>query len=211
MIKNSQGEWISPVQIENIIEQLTQISTSFVIGHSNFSYLIVIICPSQSGSTLNEIDMLQLIRFHCIHSGLNGPQIPQAVFIERNIIWNEINGLFKEKKCRHALMNYYSHLKTEILNQEFLHEKNENNQLTQEFIEILEKILNRPLNGQISGENTFVEIGADSLSISLLCKIYNDQGISLQPSTIYNHQLNHLNEILTKKFPRLKGGSYEKN
>jgi len=60
MIKNSMGEWISPVRIENIIEQLPQISFAFIVGQSDLSYLGVIVCPSQSGSTLNEIDMLQL-------------------------------------------------------------------------------------------------------------------------------------------------------
>ncbi|CAF1264312.1 unnamed protein product [Adineta steineri] len=199
MIKNSQGEWISPVKIENIIEQLSEISTSFIIGDSNYSYVIAIICPSQSGSTLNDIDMLQLIRFHCNQSALNGHEIPQGVFIERNIIWNEQNGLIKEKKCRHALSQYYSDLKTKLFNQELIYENLKNNQLTDEFIEILENILNRKLNGQINGDNTFLEIGADSLCISLLCKIFNDRGISIKPSTIYNHQLSHLNHILTKK------------
>ncbi|UJR09844.1 hypothetical protein I4U23_014069 [Adineta vaga] len=199
MIKNSMGEWISPVHIENILEQLSEISTSFILGHANYSYLIAIVCPSQSGSTLNEIDMLQLIRFFCVHCGLTGPEIPQAVFIERNLIWNEQNGLMKEKKCRHALSQYYSHLKTQIFNQESIDQAANNEQLTEEFVQILERILNRSLKGQINGDNTFIEIGADSLAISLLCKNYNDRGIPLTSTMIYNHQLNHLNKILTKK------------
>lgn len=49
MIKNSMGEWISPIKIENTIEQLSEISSSFVMGHSNHPYLIAIICPEQIG------------------------------------------------------------------------------------------------------------------------------------------------------------------
>ena len=199
MIKNSMGEWISPVKIENIIEQLSEVLSSFVVGHSDYSYLLVIICPSQTGSMLNEKDMLQLIRFHCVHCGLNGPEIPQAIFIERNIIWNESNGLMKEKKCRHALSKYYSRLKAEVFNQKLTYENIDNSQLNEEFVRILENILNRSLNGQINGENTFLEIGADSLSISLLCKIFHDRGIFLEPKIVYNHSLSHLQQLFANR------------
>lgn len=197
MIKNSMGEWISPVKIENIIEQLSEISLSFVMGHSNYSYLIVIVCPSQSGSTMNEIDMLQLIRFHCSHCGLNGSEIPQAIFIEKNIIWDRQNGLFKEKKSRHALANHYLNIRNELFNQKLIYnQNNEDNKLNKDFLEILEKVLNRSLTGLINGDNTFLEIGANSLSVSLLCQIYEKKGIHLQTSTIYNHSLNHLQQLL---------------
>ena len=200
MIKNSMGEWISPVRIENIIEQLPQISFAFIVGQSDLSYLGVIVCPSQSGSTLNEIDMLQLIRFHCVHCGLHGPEIPQTIFIERNIVWNEENGLMKEKKSRHALLEYYSQVKIDMFSRPLMNQNQENrNQFNEEFIQILETILNRPLKGQINSENTFVEIGADSLAISLLCKIYNERGIYLDSSTIYGHSLNHLQQLLANQ------------
>lgn len=78
----------------------------------------------------------------------------------RRFFWNQQNGLFKEKKCRHVLSNYYSYIKTQIFNPELIQE---------------------------NIQNSFVEIGADSLSISLLCLTFNQRGIYLDSSTVYNH------------------------
>jgi thioester reductase-like protein len=201
MIKNIMGEWISPVKIENIIEQLSQISSSFVMGDSNYSYLMAIICPSTTGLHLNELDILQLIRFHCTHLGLSGPEIPQRIFIEKNIIWNQENGLFKEKKSRHALTKYYSQIKNNIYNQLFIPTTiDSNHQLNQEFIQILENILNRPLKGQINGQNTFIQIGGDSLAISLLRQIYFDKGIYIDSAILYNHSLDHLQDLFNNQY-----------
>ena len=76
------------------------------------------------------------------------------------------NGLMKEKKCRHALLKYYSQIfkRKSIYSTISSIKISTDNQLTEEFIQILENILNRSLKGQIKGENTFREIGADSLS-----------------------------------------------
>jgi fatty acid CoA ligase FadD9 len=199
MIKNSMAEWMSPVKIENILEQLLEISSAFVLGDSGCSYVAVIVCPSQSGSTLNETDMLQLIRSYSDHCSLSGPEIPQRIYIERDIIWNETNGLMKEKKCRSALLKHYSEIKTHLFSQEGSHEGVRNSDLSAEFIGILEEILNRSLQGQINGENTLVEIGGDSLSIAQICRVYNERGISLKARAVYSHQLHHLDEMLIKK------------
>ncbi|CAF3679237.1 unnamed protein product [Rotaria sp. Silwood1] len=199
IIKNSLGEWISPVKIENILEQLPEISLAFILGDASYSYLSVIVCPSQSGSTLNEMEMLQLIRFYGVHCGLHGSEIPQSIYIERDIIWNETNSLMKEKKCRSALLKHYTEVKMHLFNQELISDNKTNIDLSPEFVAILENVLSRSLNGQISGANTFSEIGGNSFAVNLLCKIFNEHGIFLDPSIAYSHQLNHLDEILSKK------------
>ena len=198
MIKNSMSEWISPVKIENIIEQLSEVHLSFILGHQDYSYLIVIICPSESGLKFNEIDLLQKIRFHCVHCGLNGNEIPQRIFIEKTILWNQFNGLYKEKKCRYALANYYFEIKHNLYNQKLIdHENlNEANQLDKDFICILEQVLNRSLNNDLINEqNTFLEIGGNSLAVSLLCQIYSNKGIYLDSKTVDNQSLHHLQQL----------------
>ncbi|CAF3525176.1 unnamed protein product [Rotaria sp. Silwood1] len=199
MIKNSMAEWISPVKIENILEQLPEISSAFVLGDSSRAYVVAIVCPTEIGRKLNESEMLQLIRFYGAHCGLRGSEIPQCIYIERDIIWNVTNGLMKEKKCRAALMKYYSHVKTNLFHQENLQEHIKNLDLNIEFVSILETVLNRPLKGHINGKNTFLEIGADSLAVARLCKVYHERDVPLNPSTVYNYQLDHLEEILLKK------------
>lgn len=199
MIKNAMAEWISPVKIENILEQLPEISSAFVVGDSSSSYVAVIVCPSDVGKTLNESDMLQLIRFYGAHCGLRGSEIPQCVYIEREIVWNEKNGLMKEKKCRAALLKHYSHIKNDLLHQEFIQENIDSTDLSMEFVSVLENVLNRSLKGLISSQNTFLEIGADSLAVVRLCKVYHERGVPLALSTVFNYQLNHLEEILLKK------------
>ena len=193
MIKNSMGEWISPVQIENIIEQLSEISMSFVMSHSDQSYIIVIVCPSESGLMLNEIELLQRIRFHCVHCGLKGSEIPQGIFMEKNLIWNRENGFFKEKKSRHALTNHYSNIRENLFNEKQLTNEND---LNKDFIQILENVFNRSLTGLITGENTLTQIGANSLIVSLICQYYQKKGIDLHSADVYHYSLNHLQQIL---------------
>lgn len=193
MIKNSMGEWISPVSIENIIEQLPEISMAFVMGHSDQSYLIGIICPSKSGLMFNEIDLLQLIRFHCVHCGLKGSEIPQRIYIEQNLIWNRENGFFKEKKSRHALTHHYSKIRDNLFNET---PQIHSNDLNKDFIQILENLFNRSLTNSITGENTLLQIGANSLIVSVICQYYQKKGIDLHPANVYHYSLNHLQQIL---------------
>ncbi|CAF1615445.1 unnamed protein product [Rotaria magnacalcarata] len=199
MIKNSLAEWISPVKIENILEQLPEIASAFVVGDSSCAYVAVIVCQSDIGRALNESEMLQLIRFYGAHCGLRGCEIPQRVYIEREIIWNDKNGLMKEKKCRAALLKHYSQVKNDLFHQENFEEHAKNLDLNIEFVNVLENVLNRPLKGLVNGRNTFLEIGADSLAVARLCKLYHERDIPLVPSTVYNYQLDHLEEILLKK------------
>ena len=198
MVKNSTAEWISPVKIENVLEQLAEILSTLVIGDPSYAFVIAIVCPTNAGRSLDESEMLQLIRFYGAHCGLRGSEIPQGVYIERDIIWNETNGLMKEKKCRAALLKHYSQVKTDLFCRENLQEHINGRHLSSEFIALLENVLDRPLKGRITGENTFLEIGADSLAVARLCKIYHNRNIPLNPSTVYNHQLDHLEEILLK-------------
>ncbi|CAF4098060.1 unnamed protein product, partial [Rotaria sp. Silwood2] len=195
MIKNSMAEWISPVNIENILEQLREISSAFVLGNSSCAYVTAIVCPSDSGKTLNESEMLQLIRFYGAHCGLRGSEIPQCIYFERDIIWNVTNGLMKEKKCRAALMKHCSQVKNNLFHYDNVEVHMKNLNLDIEFVSILENVLNCPLKGHINGNNTFLEIGGDSLAVARLCKVYHERGIPLNPSTVYNHQLDHLQEI----------------
>ncbi|CAF2595531.1 unnamed protein product [Rotaria sp. Silwood2] len=192
-------EWISPVKIENILEQLPEISSAFVLGDSSYAYVVAIVCPSEIGKTLNESEMLQLIRFYGAHCGLRGSEIPQCTYIERDIIWNAANGLMKEKKCRAALLKHYAQVKIDLFHQENVQEHLKNLDLNIEFVSILENVLNRSLKGHINGRNTFLEIGADSLAVARLCKVYHERDIPLNPSAVYNYQLDHLEEILLKK------------
>ncbi|CAF1119671.1 unnamed protein product [Didymodactylos carnosus] len=199
MIKNAMAEWIAPVKIENMLEQLSEISLAFVLGDSSCSYLAAIICPSHSGSTLNETEMLQLIRFYGVHCGFRGSEIPQCIYIERDITWNETNGLMTGKKCRGALLKHYSQIKAHLFSRNLSHGNARSLNLSSEFVSILENVLNRSFQGQINGENTFLEIGGDSLATALLCKAYNERGIPLNPSAVYIYQLDHLDEMLAKK------------
>ncbi|CAF4756140.1 unnamed protein product [Rotaria sp. Silwood2] len=143
--------------------------------------------------------MLQLIRFYGAHCGLRGSEIPQCTYIERDIIWNAANGLMKEKKCRAALLKHYAQVKIDLFHQENVQEHLKNLDLNIEFVSILENVLNRSLKGHINGRNTFLEIGADSLAVARLCKVYHERDIPLNPSGVYNYQLDHLEEILLKK------------
>ncbi|CAF2756041.1 unnamed protein product [Rotaria sp. Silwood2] len=199
MIKNSLAEWISPVKIENILEQLPEISSAFVLGDSSYAYVLAVVCPSEIGKTLNKSEMLQLIRFYGAHYGLRGSEIPQCIYIERDIIWNATNGLMKEKKCRAVLLKHYTQIKIDLFHQENVQEHLTNLDLNIEFVSVLENVLNRPLKGHINGRNTFLEIGADSLAVARLCKVYHERDIPLNSSTVYNYQLDHLEEILLKK------------
>ena len=199
MIKNSMAEWISPARIEHVLEQLSEISAVLVIGDSSYAYVTAVVCPSEAGRMLDESEMLQLIRFHGAHCGLRGSEIPQAVHIERDIIWNESNGLMKEKKCRAALLKHYSQVKVDLFTLENHQELIKDPHMSIEFVSMLENVLDRSLEGQITGSNTFLEIGADSLAVARLCKVYHDRHIPLIPSTVYNYSLDHLQEILLKK------------
>ncbi|CAF4453971.1 unnamed protein product, partial [Rotaria sp. Silwood2] len=86
-----------------------------------------------------------------------------------------------------------------LFHQENVQEHLKNLDLNIEFVSILENVLNRSLKGHINGRNTFLEIGADSLAVARLCKVYHERDIPLNPSAVYNYQLDHLEEILLKK------------
>jgi len=206
--KLSQGEWISPSKIENILEECPWVKQVLILGKSSYPYTVAIVVPSHltkdycknNNISISESSnkVLQEIRFWSIHCHLRPIEIPQAIYIETEFEWTPENSLLTStlKKRRANLTNHYKNIRDELYSNPIQKDipREENNQLSKEFLQILENVL--PQNFNFDPTSTFTEIGGDSLSAARLLNILKEKNLTITLQSLFEYPLSHISRLV---------------
>jgi fatty acid CoA ligase FadD9 len=121
--KTSQGEWLSPTEIEALLEECPWVTQALVLGSTDKSFLVAVVVPSSLAlsSLPSEPDaaaqqmLLRELRVWCRHHHLRPMLTPQAVHLETEA-WSPDNGGLTGtlKKRRGWLERRYAQVKAEL-------------------------------------------------------------------------------------------------
>eukprot|EP01130_Rhizamoeba_saxonica_P018606 TRINITY_DN9371_c0_g1_i2.p1 TRINITY_DN9371_c0_g1~~TRINITY_DN9371_c0_g1_i2.p1 ORF type:complete len:645 (-),score=129.90 TRINITY_DN9371_c0_g1_i2:21-1955(-) len=180
--KLEQGEFVSPVKIENILIQSRFIDYIYIYGDSSREFLVAIIVPVESyycgENQLYEEQLKKDILTDCFviatQNRLQSFEIPKAIYTDYEKFTTE-NGLLTSsfKQCRPKLFEKY-HLIIEELYETSINKTND---------DYLRAILNDA--GMIIGEDNTINIEDSLTAVKVVKEIEDKYGSKIPVSKLY--------------------------
>jgi len=203
--KLSHGEWVSPGKVEAVLERSPFVEQAFVLGLPSHPFPVAIIVPSQRfeeqhESCIQHHSMEQHVRFWAANEHLRAMEIPQRVHIESKK-WSVAQGGLTAnlKKNRPWLMLKYRQIVQDLCEMSGTASSavaEGSSALDSEFLEMLQTVLPGRLPKQVFPQQSFGELGGDSLAAGRLIMRLRAAGVDLSMAALYDYPLSHLSDLL---------------
>ncbi|KAH3757633.1 long-chain fatty-acid-CoA ligase FadD9 [Pelomyxa schiedti] len=218
--KLSQGQYVSPEQIESVLLGSELISKVFVDGESTHSYVVAVVIPNTSllqkmmvdipSQSEEAVVLGEVMRIARKGRKLKPFEIPRGIILEKNDCWNPETGLYTQSmkqnrnalrvKYRQAIQELYATL--DATSWKELATDTETTNESDNTLEIkLEKVISQALGiskNDLAREDSLALFSVDSLSMVRLSSLINQIFSKYIGATdLYKHTFNTLLQYLS--------------